>query len=288
MKCKFCDKELNLYKAIIQHEIRCNNNPNKILDDYKKTKEYADKCNKVIPETKCIYCDRLFTKFNVLMQHQNRCVNDMYIKKQQQEQTSICSKCGIEFLCYGKAGIKKFCSSKCSHSRIRTPEINNKVSLKLKGKLLGNRISIQKRKEIGKKCSLTWKEKLLSVDFDSLSLDSKKRRVILEQNHKCLICEISEWVGKSIQLAVYHKDGNNKNNLRENLRGLCPNCHSQTTTYCGRNTQNRISISDEQLLDALLKNSTISATLDLLGKSRTSYYYQRCYRLIDKYKVNIN
>ena len=30
-------------------------------------------------------------------------------------------------------------------------------------------------------------------------------------------------------------DGDSKNNKLDNLRFLCPNCHAQTDTYCGKN-----------------------------------------------------
>lgn len=62
----------------------------------------------------------------------------------------------------------------------------------------------------------------------------KRVRVILEQDCKCLMCGISEWMGVIISLEVDHIDGDNKNNCRENLRGLCPNCHSLTDTWRGK------------------------------------------------------
>lgn len=36
-------------------------------------------------------------------------------------------------------------------------------------------------------------------------------------------------------LELEHRDGNNKNNNLDNLEFLCPNCHSQTDTYAGKN-----------------------------------------------------
>jgi hypothetical protein len=35
-----------------------------------------------------------------------------------------------------------------------------------------------------------------------------------------------------------HKDGNSENNDPENLEWICPNCHSQTDTYKGKNFGN--------------------------------------------------
>ena len=49
----------------------------------------------------------------------------------------------------------------------------------------------------------------------------------------CAICGVGDsWCGRPLVLHVDHIDGDASNNLRENLRLLCPNCHSQTATYC--------------------------------------------------------
>lgn len=48
----------------------------------------------------------------------------------------------------------------------------------------------------------------------------------------CAICDnIGIHNGKELKLDLDHIDGNWKNNLVNNLRFLCPNCHSQTGTY---------------------------------------------------------
>ena len=43
------------------------------------------------------------------------------------------------------------------------------------------------------------------------------------------------WAGRSIVLHLDHINGIRNDNRLVNLRYLCPNCHSQTSTYCGRN-----------------------------------------------------
>lgn len=56
-------------------------------------------------------------------------------------------------------------------------------------------------------------------------------------NNRCSKCgwsEINPFTNK-IPLEVEHIDGNYKNNRPENLTLLCPNCHSLTETYRGRN-----------------------------------------------------
>jgi hypothetical protein len=50
---------------------------------------------------------------------------------------------------------------------------------------------------------------------------------------ECQTCGTSDmWMGRPLTLHVDHIDGDYSNCLRENLRFLCPNCHSQTSTYC--------------------------------------------------------
>ena len=54
-------------------------------------------------------------------------------------------------------------------------------------------------------------------------------------SNTCQCCGITEWNGQSITLTVDHIDGDAYNSKEENLNLLCPNCHSQTPTYAGRN-----------------------------------------------------
>ena len=63
------------------------------------------------------------------------------------------------------------------------------------------------------------------------------RRLIKEGilPYECKSCGITEWGGKEISLELDHIDGNSRNHLLDNLRWLCPNCHSQTDTFRSRN-----------------------------------------------------
>ena len=47
----------------------------------------------------------------------------------------------------------------------------------------------------------------------------------------CAICGISDWCGRPLVLQVDHVDGDHKNNLADNLRFICPNCHTQTSNW---------------------------------------------------------
>ena len=58
------------------------------------------------------------------------------------------------------------------------------------------------------------------------------------KEHRCEICNITEWMGKPTPIELDHIDGNRYNNDLSNLRVLCPNCHAQTDTYSGKNIKN--------------------------------------------------
>jgi hypothetical protein len=62
------------------------------------------------------------------------------------------------------------------------------------------------------------------------------RRYLREsKGYFCEICGICEWNSKPIVLEIDHIDGNSFNNTPTNFRFVCPNCHSQTLSYKGRN-----------------------------------------------------
>jgi transcriptional regulator with XRE-family HTH domain len=52
----------------------------------------------------------------------------------------------------------------------------------------------------------------------------------------CGECGITTWRGRSLALELHHVNGDGQDNRLENLALLCPNCHSQTDSWGGRNT----------------------------------------------------
>jgi hypothetical protein len=50
----------------------------------------------------------------------------------------------------------------------------------------------------------------------------------------CEACGITEWRGRPLSMALHHVNGDGRDNRLENLRLLCPNCHSQTANFAGR------------------------------------------------------
>jgi 5-methylcytosine-specific restriction endonuclease McrA len=62
-----------------------------------------------------------------------------------------------------------------------------------------------------------------------------RRYLVENKDYHCEECGITEHNGKPITLEVDHIDGDRENNTFENLRFICPNCHSQTETWRTRN-----------------------------------------------------
>jgi len=150
-----------------------------------------------------------------------------------------------------------------------------------------NKICKEKLLIAGKKRRETCNKNLLNKDFNKLSFDSLRKRVILEQNNKCNKCNLDSWLNKPLVLELEHIDGNNKNNLRENLEALCPNCHSQTNTWRGKNKikNKRNKITDEQILEKLIEfNFNIRQTLISLNLSPKGGNYKRIYRISNDIK----
>lgn len=53
----------------------------------------------------------------------------------------------------------------------------------------------------------------------------------------CAECSLTEWRGERLPLHLDHINGDHTDNRLENLRILCPNCHSITKTWCNRSSR---------------------------------------------------
>lgn len=78
------------------------------------------------------------------------------------------------------------------------------------------------------------------IENSKLSRDLVKKRIITQKllPYVCAECGlIDSWNDKPLVLQLEHKNGINNDNRLENLCFLCPNCHSQTATYCSKKTK---------------------------------------------------
>jgi 5-methylcytosine-specific restriction endonuclease McrA len=81
---------------------------------------------------------------------------------------------------------------------------------------------------------LTYRDEQVFVENSPVNVGYRLVRRLrrLGWEYVCQICGVSEWLGKPLRLHLDHINGISNDNRLENLRFLCPNCHSQTTTYC--------------------------------------------------------
>jgi hypothetical protein len=84
----------------------------------------------------------------------------------------------------------------------------------------------------------------LFVDDRKANRTHLKARLIAAglKSNQCELCGISDWHGSPLSLQLHHMNGKGDDNRLENLHLLCPNCHSQTDTWGGRNRNRRVSL----------------------------------------------
>lgn len=92
------------------------------------------------------------------------------------------------------------------------------------------------------------KNSIVFSDVTKVTNSTLKRRIKKDKilkyycsNIECFLFEKENpvWNNKKLILHLDHVSGENSDNRIENLRWLCPNCHSQTDTYCGRNIKKK-------------------------------------------------
>lgn len=202
-----------------------------------------------------------------------------------------CKKCEVDFI--PSKGLINYCSLACRNTRVFTDEA--KIKKADQNKIFWRNLSDLERVErISKihtptrikKIKETLEKKINEKPFVSVCFDVKRVRVIKEQENKCNSCGIFEWMGSPISLEIDHIDGNNKNNSRDNLEGLCPNCHSLTPTWRGRNTR-KAKISDNELINSIVNAGSIRHGLLNLNMSPKGDNYGRAKRLLENSGLEI-
>lgn len=198
-----------------------------------------------------------------------------------------CELCGTQT--DGAYGSGRFCSSKCARSfssKEKRQEINQAVSIKLKGRKTGvnpwshgcekcsrkfrtieavsahrmhcvyggptiSKVGLEKRgwsrgltRDTDARIDAGLKKRELSDSLVFCKGTTQHQKVAKSRYYKrtphiCEICgQSSTWNGRFLRLQVDHKNGFVSDNRWENLRKVCPNCHTQTDTFTGKNVKN--------------------------------------------------
>lgn len=107
-----------------------------------------------------------------------------------------------------------------------------KIVTKRNNKYCDNRCQIEfERKSIYEK---------IENNQGSFYQNTYKNYLISKHGDKCMNCGWNEKnpVTGKVPIQLEHIDGNSENNCLENLKLLCPNCHSLTSTYGALNKGN--------------------------------------------------
>lgn len=99
----------------------------------------------------------------------------------------------------------------------------------------------------------------------------KKRLLSKGFPYVCGVCKMGDtWNGSKLSLQLDHINGIYNDHRIENLRFICPNCHSQTETFCGKHTKAGGGTSKRECLDCGRKISRRSNRCRLCSKPMLS------------------
>jgi hypothetical protein len=124
---------------------------------------------------------------------------------------------------------------------LRTLKISKHYHNYIKKFINNNTIAIThfKQQQISKPRTI---EEIMIKNAESYSSKSVKNYLLKNKlvNNECSICKIPPiWNNNPLTLQLDHINGDHYDNSVENLRLICPNCHTQTDTYTGRNTRTK-------------------------------------------------
>lgn len=200
-KCEFCSKNFQTTKATAQRALRGSDKKAKGMLKYCSPQCGHEARRKTEPLI-CQYCSCGF--FDVPSHNRKYCSRQCYGNAETKELTRRCRQCDIPVPLRNWY----FCSHRCRRESAYIQTIENWISGKNSG------------------CTPS-----------GLVVEPVKNYLRKKSFESCELCgwnQLNEKT-KRCPLQIDHKDGNFRNCRPDNLRVLCPNCHSLTPTFMGLN-----------------------------------------------------
>ena len=132
-------------------------------------------------------------------------------------------------------------------------------------------------------------DEILIENSNYANIARLKSRLVSEGRleYKCAFCGISEWRGLPLSLHLDHENGVNNDHRIENLRFLCPNCHSQTETFTGKNKtdKEKVTFTEEQAIEALKNTPNVNQATKYIGCAEGGANWIRLKAIKNKFNI---